>query len=46
MDIPINLGFKGLELQPGEHLCGLYAGAQQRDEILLPFLRAGLEGSA
>ena len=43
MDIPINLGFKGLQLQPGEHLCGLYAGAQQRDEILLPFLRAGLE---
>ena len=43
MNIPINLGFKDLELQPGEHLCGLYAGTQQRDEILLPFLRAGLD---
>ncbi len=43
MNVPINLGFKGLELQPGEHLCGLYAGVRQRDEILLPFLRAGLE---
>jgi hypothetical protein len=41
--MPIDLGFKGVELQPGEHLCGLYAGVQQRDEILLPFLRAGLE---
>jgi hypothetical protein len=43
MDTSIDLGFKGLRLQPGEHVCGLYAGAQQRDEILLPFLRAGLK---
>jgi hypothetical protein len=43
MDKPIDIGFKGLQLQLGEHVCGLYAGAQQRDEILLPFLRAGLE---
>jgi DcmR-like sensory protein len=43
MVAPIRVGFEGLEFQPGEHLCGLYAGAQQRDEILLPFLRAGLE---
>ena len=41
--MPIDLGFKGVELQPGEHLCGVYAGVRQRDEILLPFLRAGLE---
>ena len=41
--MPFHLGFKGVELRPGEHLCGLYAGAKQRDEILLPFLRAGLE---
>ena len=43
METRIDLGFKGVQLQPGEHLCGLYAGVQQRDEILLPFLRAGLE---
>jgi hypothetical protein len=43
MEMPIDLGFKGLELQPGQHLCGLYAGVRQRDEILLPFLRAGIE---
>jgi len=43
MNIPLNLGFNGLEIQPGEHLCGLYAGVHQRDEMLLPFLRAGLD---
>jgi hypothetical protein len=43
METRIDLGFKGLQLRPGEHMCGLYAGAQQRDEILLPYLRAGLE---
>ena len=43
MDTLFDLGFKGLQLQPGEHVCGLYAGAQQRDEILLPFLRAGIK---
>lgn len=40
--MPIDLGFQGIELQPGEHLCGLYAGVRQRDQILLPFLRTGL----
>jgi hypothetical protein len=40
--MPIDLGFGGVELQPGEHLCALHAGVEQRDEILLPFLRAGL----
>jgi len=40
--MPIDLGFGGVELGPGEHLCALYAGVRQRDEILLPFLRAGL----
>jgi hypothetical protein len=27
---------------PGDHLCGLYRGESQRDEIMLPYLRAGL----
>jgi MEDS: MEthanogen/methylotroph, DcmR Sensory domain len=26
----------------GDHLCGLYRGEGQRDEIMLPYLRAGL----
>lgn len=27
---------------PGDHLCGLYRGESQRDEIMLPYLKAGL----
>jgi hypothetical protein len=40
--MPIDLGFHGLGLQTGEHLCGLYAEVRQRDQILKPFLQAGL----
>ena len=32
----------GLEVEPGDHLCGLYAGVRERDELIVPFLRAGL----
>jgi hypothetical protein len=28
--------------QPGDHLCGFYYGDEERDALLLPFLRAGL----
>lgn len=36
------VGVGGAEAQPGDHICGIYAGDQQRDEIILPFLEAGL----
>ncbi len=36
------LGFNGLEAQPGTHLCGIYAGEQQLNEIVVPFLETGL----
>ena len=29
--------------QPGDHLCGFYYGDEERDALLLPFLRAGLQ---
>lgn len=32
----------GTDFRHGDHLCALYVGAHQRDEILLPFVRAGL----
>ncbi|MDQ1485877.1 MAG: hypothetical protein QOJ62_1570, partial [Actinomycetota bacterium] len=32
----------GTEFRYGDHLCAVYVGAHQRDEVLLPFLRAGL----
>ncbi len=28
----------------GDHVCGFYYGEDERDALLLPFLRAGLEG--
>ncbi|QIM22838.1 hypothetical protein G7075_19700 [Phycicoccus sp. HDW14] len=28
--------------QPGDHLCGFYYGDEERDALLLPFLRGGL----
>ena len=38
----VDLGFGGLEARPGTHICGIYAGQRQHDEIVLPFLEAGL----
>ena len=29
--------------QPGDHLCGFYYGDDERDALLLPFLRGGLQ---
>ena len=36
------LGVKGVEANIGDHVCGLYTGDAQRDEIILAFLEAGL----
>src|SRR4051794_27350108 len=35
-------GVAGLALAPGDHVCALYLGVSERDEILLPYLREGL----
>jgi hypothetical protein len=35
-------GVPGLTVAPGDHICALYLGAAERDEILLPYLREGL----
>src|SRR6201985_2678773 len=32
----------GLEAQVGDHICGLYAGQSQRDQVVIPFLEEGL----
>jgi len=39
---PVALGISGLEVEVGDHLCGLYAGERERDELIVPLLRAGL----
>jgi DcmR-like sensory protein len=38
----IALGVNGLEARVGDHICGLYAGQVQRDQVVIPFLEAGL----
>ena len=42
MPDPVDLGFNGLTARRGAHICGIYAGERQRDEIVLPFLETGL----
>ena len=36
-------GLPGVTLHNGDHICAFYRGNDGRDEILLPFLRAGLD---
>jgi hypothetical protein len=31
-----------MTITAGDHICGLYTGLQERDEVLLPYLRRGL----
>lgn len=38
----LELGIPGLRLTAGDHVCGFYRGPGERDEILIPYLRAGL----
>jgi hypothetical protein len=35
-------GLPGVEMEPGDHICAMYLGQQERDEIVLPYLRTGL----
>jgi hypothetical protein len=42
----INLGFGGHECNNGMHFCGLYETEQERDDIILGYLRQGLTDKA
>jgi hypothetical protein len=35
-------GIPGVSVQPGDHVCAFHRGPSERDEVLLPYLRAGL----
>jgi hypothetical protein len=35
-------GIPGLGVGPGDHVCAFYFGVEERDQVLLPYLRAGL----
>lgn len=37
-----DVGIEGLALSPGHHICALYDTDAARDEVLVPYLRAGL----
>ncbi|HEV7829467.1 MAG TPA: MEDS domain-containing protein [Pseudonocardiaceae bacterium] len=39
----LELGIPGLQLTEGDHICAFYRGPGERDEILIPYLRAGLQ---
>lgn len=43
MDQKVSLGPPGLSLEVGDHVCALYRGPRGRDEVLLPYIQAGLE---
>ncbi|MDG4667218.1 MEDS domain-containing protein [Mycobacterium sp. 236(2023)] len=42
MSDALDLGVPGIAAALGDHICGLYSTLLQRDQILLPFLEAGL----
>ncbi|MCW2587608.1 MAG: protein kinase family protein [Mycobacterium sp.] len=42
MSDALDLGVTGIDAALGDHICGLYSNQLQRDQILLPFLEAGL----
>lgn len=37
-----DFGLTGVNLTPGDHICAIYMGQAERDEIVLPYLRTGL----
>jgi hypothetical protein len=39
----MKFGLTGVDFQAGDHVCCFYRGAVERDEVLLPYLQAGLE---
>lgn len=43
LDDPVAFGIPGLTLEPGDHICAFYRGPRERDEILVPYLREGLD---
>ena len=38
----VALGISGLDAGPGDHICGVFSSEAQRDQVLIPFLLAGL----
>jgi hypothetical protein len=41
--VSVALTLPGITLGPGDHVCGFYYGEEERDAMLLPFLRGALD---
>ena len=42
MSLTVDFGIPGLRVTQGDHVCAFYHGAAERNDVLIPFLRAGL----
>ena len=43
MTATVNMGIPGVdEIRPGTHICALYSGPAERDQLLFPFLQEGI----
>jgi hypothetical protein len=42
----LELGLPGVNVDPGDHICALYWGRTERDQLISAFVRAGLRGGA
>src|ERR1700693_6216953 len=42
MGASLKFGIPNVSFETGDHICGFYRGRAERDEILFPYLRAGL----
>ena len=38
----VPLGVAGVQVNAGDHICAFYVGLEERDQVLLPYLREGL----
>jgi MEDS: MEthanogen/methylotroph, DcmR Sensory domain len=43
MDTSVPFGITGMDVAAGDHVCAFYRGLAERDRVLLPYLRVGLE---
>jgi hypothetical protein len=46
MGIQVDLGFSGLSVPPGTHFCAFFRGKDERNAIVAPFLREGVQSGA
>jgi hypothetical protein len=42
MSDAVALGLNGISIPPGSHICALFRGIQERDQVMVPFLAEGL----